>query len=58
VLALAVYFFRMPALTEATEQADRQRIRLRRSYATRTFAGACWRSSSMSASRSPWPTSW
>ena len=25
VLALAVYFFRMPALTEATEQADRQR---------------------------------
>lgn len=25
VLALAVYFFRMPALTQATEQADRQR---------------------------------
>lgn len=25
VLALAVYFFRMPALTEATEQADRRR---------------------------------
>ena len=32
VLALAVYLFRMPALTEATEQADRQPI-LRRGAA-------------------------